>query len=84
MPIETTAQRATLPEVKAVSKASVAANKAKTLEVYDAKTYEKIKDIAGISIIGHMTAPSEGKYMITPDGKSIPVTAQGWDGMRAK
>jgi len=46
--------------------------------------YEKIKDIAGITIIGHMTAPSEGKFMITPDGKSIPITAQGWDGMRGK
>lgn len=46
--------------------------------------YEKIKDIAGITIIGHMTASSEGKYMITPDGKSIPITAQGWDGMKEK
>ena len=44
--------------------------------------YEKIKDISGISIIGHMTPASEGKYMITPDGKSVPVTAQGWDGMK--
>ncbi|MDP1621048.1 MAG: thiamine-phosphate kinase [Bacteroidales bacterium] len=46
--------------------------------------YEKIKDVAGITIIGHMTASSEGKYMITPDGKSIPITAQGWDGMRER
>jgi thiamine-monophosphate kinase len=46
--------------------------------------YEKVKDIAGISIIGHMTASTDGKNMITPDGKSIPITAQGWDGMRAK
>jgi len=46
--------------------------------------YEKIKDIAGISIIGHMTTASEGKFMITPDGKSVPITAQGWDGMREK
>jgi thiamine-monophosphate kinase len=44
--------------------------------------YEKIKDVAGISIIGHMTAPNEGKVMITPDGKSIPITSQGWDGMK--
>jgi thiamine-monophosphate kinase len=44
--------------------------------------YEKIKDIEEIAIIGHMTAPAEGKFMITPDGKSIPITAQGWDGMR--
>ncbi len=43
--------------------------------------YEKIRDLGGISIIGHMTVPTEGKVMITPDGKSIPVTAQGWDGM---
>ncbi len=46
--------------------------------------YEKIKDIAGITIIGHMTAASEGKYLITPDGISVPLTAQGWDGMRSK
>ena len=46
--------------------------------------YEKIKDIAGISIIGHMTDASLGKNMITPDGKTIPITAQGWDGMRVK
>ncbi|MEI6173085.1 MAG: thiamine-phosphate kinase [Bacteroidota bacterium] len=46
--------------------------------------YEKVKDITGISIIGHMTAASEGKNMITPDGKSIPIMAQGWDGMRGK
>jgi thiamine-monophosphate kinase len=46
--------------------------------------YEKIRDIVGITIIGHMTAASEGKHMITPDGKLIPITAQGWDGMKAK
>ena len=46
--------------------------------------YEKIKDIEGITIIGYMTAASEGKFMITPDGKSIPITAQGWDGMKAQ
>jgi len=44
--------------------------------------YEKIKTVAGISIIGHMTPPSEGKFMITPDGKKIPLTAQGWDGFK--
>ncbi len=46
--------------------------------------YEKIKEIAEISIIGHMIPSSEGKQMITPDGKSIPITAQGWDGMKAR
>jgi thiamine-monophosphate kinase len=46
--------------------------------------YEKIKDVADISIIGHMTSSTEGKIMITPDGKAVPITAQGWDGMREK
>ena len=46
--------------------------------------YEKIKDVSGISIIGHMSAASDGKFMITPDGKAVPITAQGWDGMRGK
>jgi thiamine-monophosphate kinase len=44
--------------------------------------YEKIKIINGISIIGHMTPPEEGINMITTDGKSVPITAQGWDAMK--
>ena len=44
--------------------------------------YDKIKDITGITIIGHMTPASEGKVMMTPDGKAVPLTAQGWDGMK--
>jgi thiamine-monophosphate kinase len=44
--------------------------------------YEKIKDVAGISIVGHMTPAHEGKVMITPDGKAVPLMAQGWDGMK--
>jgi len=40
--------------------------------------YEKIKDVAGISIIGHMTDRAESKHMITPDGKEVEITAQGW------
>jgi thiamine-monophosphate kinase len=46
--------------------------------------YEKIRDVGGISVIGHMTAPGEGKVMITPDGRQIPITAQGWDGMKGE
>lgn len=40
--------------------------------------YEKMRDVAGISIIGHMTEPVKGKYMITTDGKEVELTAQGW------
>jgi thiamine-monophosphate kinase len=41
--------------------------------------YEKIKDIRGISVIGHMTEPAEGKWLIAPDNVRIELTAQGWD-----
>ncbi len=44
--------------------------------------YEKIRDVKEITIIGYITPPGEGKNMITPDGKAIPLTAQGWDGMK--
>ena len=44
--------------------------------------YEKIKDVEGIALIGHITHAAEGKIMITPDGKNVPLTAQGWDGMK--
>jgi thiamine-monophosphate kinase len=44
--------------------------------------YEKIKELPAITVIGHMTPAGEGKYMITPDGKKVELTAQGWDGLR--
>ena len=44
--------------------------------------YEKIKDIAGITVIGHITAMKEGSRLVTGDGKLIPITAQGWDALR--
>jgi thiamine-monophosphate kinase len=46
--------------------------------------YEKIKMVAGISVIGYMTAEQDGVKMITPDGQEVPVTAQGWDGMKKR
>lgn len=45
--------------------------------------YEKIKNLAGISVIGHITEASEGKYLITNDRKQIPLQAQGWNHMRS-
>lgn len=46
--------------------------------------YEKVKAIPEISVIGHMTDPSEGKFMFTPEGNKVELTAQGWDGMRER
>jgi thiamine-monophosphate kinase len=44
--------------------------------------YDKIKNVTGISVIGHITANTEGSRLVTGDGKLIPLTAQGWDAMR--
>jgi thiamine-monophosphate kinase len=48
----------------------------------DPVDYEKLSVVEGISVIGHMTAASEGRTMITPDGVEIEITAQGWDSMK--
>jgi thiamine-monophosphate kinase len=44
--------------------------------------YDKIKELAEITIIGHMTEAGEGKYLITPEGNKVEITAQGWDGFK--
>ena len=41
--------------------------------------YEKLKDIQGISVIGHMTDESEGVNLISRSNAQVPITAQGWD-----
>jgi len=46
--------------------------------------HEKVKDISGISVIGHMTDAAAGMNLVTPDGMSITLKAQGWDGLRDK
>ena len=47
-----------------------------------ADDYKKIKDISGISVIGHMTEAAAGMNLVTADGKSLPLKAQGWDGLK--
>jgi len=44
--------------------------------------YEKLKDISGIAVIGHMTDAASGMNLVTPDGMSIGIKAQGWDGLK--
>ncbi len=44
--------------------------------------YNKIKDIPGISIIGHITEAAEGINLITNNGSMQPITAQGWNSFR--
>lgn len=40
--------------------------------------HEKIKDLGGIDIIGHIEEESKGVYLIAPDGEEIQLKAQGW------
>ena len=44
--------------------------------------YEKIKDNPALSVIGHMTEESGGVNLISASGAMVPVTAQGWDGLK--
>ncbi|MDR1984501.1 MAG: thiamine-phosphate kinase [Prevotellaceae bacterium] len=39
---------------------------------------DKIKDLGGIDVIGHITSPQAGAYLVTPDGSEITLQAQGW------
>lgn len=48
----------------------------------DQSDYDKIRELSEISVIGHMTETSEGKFMITPEGSKVEITAQGWDGFK--
>lgn len=41
--------------------------------------YDKIKDLSGISIIGHITDAASGVCLITNSGTLSDITAQGWN-----
>jgi len=43
--------------------------------------HDKISEIEGISIIGHITPENSGAFLITPDGKEIELRAQGWNAL---
>jgi thiamine-monophosphate kinase len=46
--------------------------------------FEKIKANPHLSIIGHMTDKNSGVNLVTRDGSSTPLTAQGWDAFLKK
>jgi len=48
------------------------------------KDYEKVKNLAEISVVGHITAASAGINLITKNNVSAPIEAQGWDGLKDK
>lgn len=46
--------------------------------------YEKIKGNPNLTVIGHVTDKGFGNNLITRDGKSSPLNAQGWDAFLSK
>ncbi len=50
----------------------------------DQSDFDKVKDLDGITVIGHLTDKSEGEYMISQSGAAIELNAQGWDALKNK
>lgn len=44
--------------------------------------YEKVKEIAGVHIIGHITEKGSPASLVTPQNTTIQLIAQGWEGAR--
>lgn len=47
-----------------------------------ANDYEKVKDIADIVPIGHITGADQGQNLVTSSGQQVKLTAQGWDALK--
>lgn len=43
--------------------------------------YDKLKDLEGVTMIGHMTDAEKGTYVVTEQGTFIEIEAQGWNAM---
>lgn len=46
--------------------------------------HEKVKDIEGVQLIGHITKPELGLMLVSRDGKEFELLAQGWNPMTEK
>lgn len=44
--------------------------------------FDKVKEITGIHVIGHMLEKAEGEYLISNGGSLYPIEAQGFNHMR--
>ena len=43
--------------------------------------YERVKELEGVRVIGHITDASLGKLLVTRDGQEFELKAQGWNHM---
>lgn len=44
--------------------------------------YEKVKEMEGITTVGHLTDKGSSARLITTSGQEVALTAQGWDSFR--
>jgi thiamine-monophosphate kinase len=44
--------------------------------------YETLSTIEGISILGHMAAKNDGKYIVMQDGSLVEIMAMGWNSLK--
>jgi thiamine-monophosphate kinase len=46
--------------------------------------YEKVKDIEGVTIIGHITDETDGEKLVSNDNHLFNLEAQGWDALKKR
>lgn len=46
------------------------------------KLHDKINSLSQVSLIGHICKEEEGRYLITTQGSSIELKAQGWNALK--
>ena len=44
--------------------------------------HEKVSDMEGVKLIGHITKPELGCALITRDGQEFELKAQGWNPLK--
>lgn len=47
----------------------------------DQKDFDKINQVSAVSVIGYMTEPSEGIYLVSTSESLVEIRAQGWDAL---
>ena len=46
--------------------------------------YEKVQQLDGVHVVGHITRKDLGCYLLSRDGSEFEITAQGWNPLKSK
>ena len=46
--------------------------------------HEKIEEIEGVKLIGHITRAELGAQLVSRDGQEFEITAQGWNPLKTQ